>query len=106
MIDNELLAICYNVEHMGESLSSVAAALNNTLYKDIIDWYLKYTGDSKEDKCIQCASLLYFLYLHDNIDFANVEQFSKFCDILCERYGVRRNDVFSLLADYRKLLNT
>lgn len=105
MIDNRLFALLHNVEYKGERLELVATVLDDAIYEDVLAWYKKYTGQNSDDHYrYRCAELLYFLYQHDNIDFLDLEHFSRLQAVLCNKYGVSSKDVFSFLQDYRKLL--
>ena len=105
MIDNRLLALLHNIEHNSESLETLSVALTEETYKDILVWYATYTG-ATPTCCYpnKCAELIFYLFKHDNFDLYNMENFVRFKEVLCSKYGIRSKDVFSFLQDYRELV--
>lgn len=103
-MDNELLKLLYSVEFFGEGLSSVVALLKTNLYQGVVDWYEKYTKNQIEGHWAECAELLHYLYIHENVDYCDAQYFSTIRTVLCDRYGIEKEFVFSFLSDYRKLL--
>ena len=105
MIDNKLLVALNEIASNGESLEMVAAMLNNKIYKDIRNWYQKYTRKNIEDDLgYGCAELLVFMLKHENLDLLPVECCLPIQEELSNRYGVNVDDVFLFVEDYRRLL--
>lgn len=76
--------------------------LKPDLRQSIIDWYEQYLEKCNSiDKAI---SLLYYFYIHDNLDQYPVDEFCRQCDYLFATYSLSRENVIRAFVSFRVLV--
>lgn len=66
-------------------------------------WYHKY-GEIEQISDNKLLDLLYFFYLHEDLDFYDYAHFREIVQYLQEEYGVRQNDILTMLTEYREMV--
>lgn len=66
-------------------------------------WYHKYSVvETISDK--ELLELLYFFYVHENLDFYDNVHFTQVAESIHIMYGVEKNNLLKMFSDFRKLV--
>lgn len=66
-------------------------------------WYHKY-GEIKQISHDKLLDLLYFFYLHEDLDFYDYAHFMEIVQYLQKEYGVKQDDILAMLSEYREIV--
>ena len=66
-------------------------------------WYLKYSvSEIISDKDL--LDLLYFFYIHENLDLYDNVRFSQVTEPVCKKYNVNRSSLLKMFSDFHRLV--
>lgn len=66
-------------------------------------WYYKYSQNNAiPDK--KLLDLLYFFYVHENLDFYDNARFAQVAETMYITYGVETGSLLRMFSDFRKLI--
>lgn len=66
-------------------------------------WYLKYSvTEIMSDKNL--LDLLYFFYVHENLDIYDNVRFSQVAELVYKKYKVEKSSLLTMFSDFHKLV--
>lgn len=76
---------------------------DESIWSSVKLWYHKYSEIEQisDDKLLD---LLYFFYIHEDLDFYDYAHFREIVQFLQKEYGVRQNDISAMLTEYREIV--
>lgn len=66
-------------------------------------WYYKY-GDAETISDKELLDLLYYFYVHENLDFYDNVRFAQVAESINIRYRIPTGNLLEMFSDFRKLV--
>ena len=83
----------------GESIDNL---LSQPIVNGILTWYSNFCNECDINMAIE---LMYYFYVHENLDMYHVSEFQRECDYLERNFLLPRNKVLDAFQSFRALVN-
>lgn len=97
-MDNQFISIFEQMKK-GETVDDELLLSNK---KEIVEWYCQYF-----DSCSSindALDLMYFFYIHDNLDVYHATEYQHQCSYLKENFSLSSDKVLNAIQSFRKLV--
>lgn len=66
-------------------------------------WYNEY-GEVEKVSKQELLDLLYFFYIHENLDFYDNNHFEHIAKYICEKFGINKENILKMFYEFRRML--
>ena len=68
-------------------------------------WYNRYSSTEAETLSdVELLDLLYFFYIHENLEFYSKSDITQVADLVYKRYGIEKDNLLAMFSDFNKLV--
>lgn len=98
---NNLLSLLEAMKY--EKCNNLDEFITDSDKQMIYNWFNKYSN-SVYYSIESIIQLLFYLYLHENLDFYTVEEYQKVADFLSQKYKINKVDFLDMYMEFKLLL--